>query len=69
MVPIDRRRASDRRSDVRDKSGTVSAFWLLIRAHDHIITDKRWPLADRVAAAGILWSLCIRTPIGARYQP
>lgn len=34
------------------------AGWLLLlRAHDHAITNRGWPLRDRIAAGKILWRL------------
>jgi len=47
----------------------MSVFCLLVRAHDRIITDKRFELSARKAAAAILWQLAIAVPIGSRYQP
>lgn len=46
----------------------MSAFHLLVRAHDHIIADRRFDLKARVSAAAILWRLAIAVAIGQQVE-
>lgn len=46
----------------------MSTFYLLVRAHDHIIADRRYDLKARVEAGAILWRLAVAVPIGARAE-
>lgn len=37
----------------------MSAFNLLLRAHDHVWLDRTWPLKVRVEACQLLWRLAL----------
>jgi hypothetical protein len=47
---------------------TISVFWLLVRARDHIMADRRVSLRDRIDAATILWNLAIKAERGAQME-
>lgn len=45
--------------DVYDALKRTSAWYLLIRVHDHIWYDRHWPLPVRYEATKQIWNLSI----------